>query len=201
MKSSLRNTIVAGTVAAGLLGSGGIAFAQSSTTTPTEQGSATDAAGRSADREARRAEQTADLANRLGVTDEQVTAARDTARAAVEAQFGARPERPTERPTTPPTDEERAARAADREARHDLFDQTFAAELGVSTEQVHAAREAGLQERLAEKVADGTLTQEEADARLQAMQNGERPMRGEGGPGGPGRHGPPSDADGDAPTS
>ena len=199
MKSSLRNTIVAGTVAAGLLGSGGIAFAQSSTTTPTEQGTTTDAAGRSADREARRAERTADLANRLGVTDEQVSTARDAARAAVEAQFGERPERPT----TPPTDDERAAMDADREARRDLFEQTFADELGVSPEQVQAAREAGLQEHLAEKVADGTLTQEEADARLQAMQSGEMPERGRGGPGGPGRHGPPSNgaADSDAPTS
>ena len=65
MKNSLRNTIVAGTVAAGLLASGGIAFAQSATTTPTEQGADTDATGRSADREAHRAEQTADLATRL----------------------------------------------------------------------------------------------------------------------------------------
>jgi len=192
MKNSLRNTIVAGTVAAGLLGSGGIAFAQSATTTPTEQGATTDATGRSADREARRAEQTTDLANRLGVTDEQVTAARDAARAAVEAQYGARPERPTERPTTPPTDEERAAMDADRQARHDLFEQAFAAELGVSTEQIQAAREAGLQEHLAEKVADGTITQEQADARLQAMQNGEMPGgMGHGGPGGRGPGGPP----------
>ncbi len=195
MKNSLRNTIVVGTVAAGLLGSGGIAFAQSDTTTPTEQGTSAESAGRSADREAHRAERAADLANRLGVTDAQVASAREAARAAVEAQYGPRPERPTERPSTPPTDEDRASMDADRQARRDLFEETFAAELGVSAEQLQAAREAGMQEHLAEKVADGTITQEQADARLQAMQSGEMPGgRGHGGPGGRGPGGPP-DAD------
>ncbi|MCU0309474.1 MAG: hypothetical protein MUE36_00820 [Acidimicrobiales bacterium] len=176
MKNTLRNTVVAGTVAAALLASGGVAVAQSATTA--DQPAATAAGSRSTEREARRAERTADLAERLGVTAEQVTAAREAARAAVEAQFGPRPERPT----TPPTAEERAAREATREAARALFDQTFAAELGVSVEQVQAAREAGLQEHLAEKVADGTLTQEEADARLESFRNGEHPVgRGERG--------------------
>lgn len=193
MKTSLRNTIVAGTVAAGLLSGGGLAFAQQSTTTPAEQGADAAATARP-DRAAHQAERANDLATRLGLTNDQVTAAREAAKAAVEAQFGPRPERPT----TPPTDEEKAAMDAGRQARHDLFEQTFADELGVTAEQLQAAKEAGFQAHLADEVASGQITQEQADARLQAMQNGERPP---GGPGGRGHGGPPpADAPAGAPA-
>jgi hypothetical protein len=58
-------------------------------------------------------------------------------------------------------------------------------------EQLQATRTERLRERLDAAVEAGRLTQEEADARLEAHEAGERPTRGEGmGPGeGPFQHG------------
>ena len=69
-----------------------------------------------------------------------------------------------------------------------------AAEQGVDVQTVIDALVADLEEHLARHVADGTLTQEQADAkaadaveRFTAMVNGELPLGGHRGPGGPGR--------------
>ena len=67
--------------------------------------------------------------------------------------------------------------------------EAFAETLGVSPDQVTSAleeirskaqadRAAGLQERLDQAVADGTLTQDEADAVMKAAREGVIPMGG-----------------------
>jgi len=201
MNKPVRNFIAAGAVAAGLLSGGAVALAQTpSTSTSTEQSATTTpdqsrpAPPSAEERAAHEAERNADLATRLGLTVDQVSTAEEAARAAVDAQLGT-PERPATPPSTPPTEAERAAMKAQMDARHDLFEQTFAEQLGVTTDQLRAAREAGLAAHLADEVASGKITQEQADARLQAIQNGEV---GPGGPGGPGHGGPPP---ADAPAS
>jgi hypothetical protein len=69
---------------------------------------------------------------------------------------------------------------------------------GVAVADVVAAMVADAQEHLAQAVADGHLTQEEADERaadleerITALVNGELEFGFPGGPGGPGRHGGP----------
>jgi hypothetical protein len=98
-----------------------------------------------------------------------------------------------------------ASAAADREERQeqrrDRMAELLAEELGISKEEVAAAleavetqlrdevrdeRQAALKERLDAAVAEGTLTQEQADAILAAAEAG---VLG-GGPGGPHGHGP-----------
>lgn len=79
-----------------------------------------------------------------------------------------------------------------------------ASQAGVDTQTVIDAMVADAQEHIAEKVADGTLTQEEADEKLaeltervtERVNNGapERPEGDRPGPGGPG--GPPAQEDG-----
>ncbi len=65
---------------------------------------------------------------------------------------------------------------ASREARVSLED--VAAEQGISADALHTfmqeQHQAEMQERLAQMVADGKLTQEEADQKLEALQNGEK---------------------------
>ncbi len=118
----------------------------------------------------------------------------------------------TESPTTgeEPTAEHREARAAEREQQ---FAAALAEELGIDEETVAAAldtvrtrlmeeraaeRRAALEERLAEAVAAGDLTQEQADALLAAEEAGvlgrgfgPRGGHGRGGFGGPGGPGGP----------
>jgi len=85
----------------------------------------------------------------------------------------------------------------------------IADEAGVDIEDVHAAiqavHETEMRERIAQDVADGTITQAQADWMLEGMDNGY--MLGKGGPGGGGRGngGPrgqgfgPGDGSGDCP--
>jgi hypothetical protein len=137
-----------------------------------------------------RADRAAALAEQLGLSVEDVTAAKDAAKAAVDAQFG-EPVRPD---TPPETDEERDALRAQHEERREAFQSAFATELGVSVDDLDAVRQAQAEEHLAEAVESGRLTQEEADARLDAIQNGEAPSHR--GPGGPGQQGPGPDGAG-----
>lgn len=84
----------------------------------------------------------------------------------------------------------------------------IAAARGVDLEavkaQLQAQRLAEAQARLAEAVANGEMTQEQADQILERLQNGERPFArpGRGGRRGPGgfRNGPPSGAPSGAPN-
>lgn len=198
MKKTARNLIASGMLAATLLGSGAaVASAQSNPTTTTSSTSSTTGSTSSsstrpdapskADHEARHAERTAALAKALGVSTDKVTAAETAARAAVDAEYG-KPTRPTGTPGEKPA-EPTDAQKAEMKARHDLFEKTFAKELGVTTAQLKAANLKLAKAHLAEEVADGRITQAEADARLKAIEDGTAPMGGHGGPGGPGGHG------------
>jgi len=118
-----------------------------------------------------------DLAAILGVTAEDLQAAAETAK-----ESFADAERPT-------TEEEREARQAEVQA-------AFASALGVSVADLEAATEQLKAEKLAEliahvneKVADGTLTQAEADVIIERIETGERPFEGRRGPGGRGFRG------------
>ena len=200
MHKPIRNLIAGGVLAATLIGGGATAAqaatsaASSTTTASASSTSATStAAPTKADHEARRAERAAALAEQLGVTVDQVTTAEDAARAAVDAEYG-RPEKPTTDPGTAPSGqppELTDAQKAELEARHDLFESTFAAKLGVSVADLETAQLAVEQAHLADEVAAGHLTQAQADERLQAIEDGTAPLGGPGGPGGPGRGGPP----------
>lgn len=117
-----------------------------------------------------------DLAAALGVTTDELRAATRAAREAT---------RPDEHPAEPPTAEE-------REALHQQFQAALAAELGINVDQLQATLDGLKAEKVAEaierintKVADGTLTQEQADAIIERIESGEPPFPGPRGP----RHG------------
>lgn len=118
-----------------------------------------------------------ELADALGITADELRDAVTSVREAL---------KPTEHPTTRPTEEERAA-------HHEAFVEALAGELGVSVDALSAAqdaaegaRKAAAIERIEAKVADGTLTQERADAIIEAIENGEKPgFFDHGGPRGP----------------
>ena len=93
----------------------------------------------------------------------------------------------------------------------------LAEQQGVEVADLIDALVADAEEHIAEHVAEGDLTQDEADARLAEIEqritdrvngvepaegdrpaDGDRPDRGERGPGGPGGHGPHGPADEDA---
>lgn len=203
MNSKIRNALIGAALAAGVV-SGGATIASAQTTVPpTEQTTPESTAPATpdtqqapnpdqappCDREGKgpgggnREARTQELATALNKTVEEVTAAEQAAHEAVDAQLGER-----EKPTTPPaTDEERAALEAKMQERHDLFEKTFAEKLGVSVEQLTAAKVSAAKVHLDEEVASGKITQEEADERLAQIQSGEKPMRGSHGPGGRGR--------------
>ncbi len=125
-----------------------------------------------------------ELAEALGITTEELREAMTSVRDAL---------KPAERPTTRPTEEERAA-------QHEVFIEALASELGVSVDALEAAqlavgsaRKAAAIERIEAKVADGTLTQERADAIIEQIESGEKPgfldhggLRGPRGPRGGG---------------
>lgn len=119
-----------------------------------------------------------------------------------------------------PTDDSADETAQDREAlhaeRHQEFIDALAEELGISPEELEEAFEnvraemreerlAALRERLDQRVADGDLTQEQADEIYERAEDGEWPFgrrghhgpRGRFGPGGP--FGPLDDGGDDAP--
>ena len=133
------------------------------------------------EREARRAELTEALAAQLGVSVEDLTAAQDAAKAAVQDAFG-EPTRPERDPDA--TEEEReAAREAMRaqvEERKALYDQTLADTLGISVDELTAARQAVAIAKVQERLDAGEITQEQADAIIERIESGE--WRG------PGRH-------------
>ena len=198
MKKPVRNLIASGMLAATLLG-GGIAIstqaatATAATTTTTPTTSSRTTAPTKADREEHRTERAAALAEALGLTTAQVSKAQDAARVVVDAKYP-RPARPTApttstKPTKPP--EPTAAQKAERQARHDLFEQTFAEKLGVSTADLQAAQLTVEKAHLAAEVKAGHITQAQADARLKAIADGTAPMGGPGGPRGHGGHGGP----------
>lgn len=139
------------------------------------------------------------IASALGVTPDQLRAAMQKVRQA---------QKPATRPTAPPTAEERAARQS-------AFEAALAAELSTSTgvsvsaDAVHNAFQAAqtaaqtqhlaqLKTRLDQAVADGRLTQTQADALYALAQShkpGEMGFRGgfgehRGGPGGQGHAAP-----------
>ena len=180
MTSKLRTLMVGGalgTTALIGLGGGAVAWAQTEGTTPPPADAPAEGHTR---RSERRAELDAALAAELGTTTEELTAARQRAHDAVVAELGevTRPE------SRPETDEERDALKAQFQARKDLFDTKLAEALGISVEDLDAARLSVAEEQLAAKVAAGEITQEQADARLEALRNGEIPDGGFGG-----RHG------------
>ncbi len=105
-----------------------------------------------------------ELADALGVTVDDLQAAAESARDSLGE---------VERPQT----------EEEREALRDELQAAFASALGVSVEdlqaavdELQAARQADAIARIQEKVADGTLTQEEADAIIERIENGERPF-------------------------
>ena len=117
-----------------------------------------------------------ELATALGVTVEELEAAAESVRESF-------------------ADLERPATEEERDALHAELQAAFAAALGISVEDIEAAKatleaehQAEAIARVNEKVADGTLTQEEADAIIERIESGERPFRegrpGRGGPGG-----------------
>jgi len=108
-----------------------------------------------------------DLAAILGVTIEDLRAAAETAKESLGE---------VERPTT---EEERDALKAQMQA-------AFASALGISvadleaaTAQVKAEKQAEAIARVNEKVAEGILTQAQADAIIERIESGERPVRGD----------------------
>jgi hypothetical protein len=125
------------------------------------------------------------LADQLGISVDQLRSAREAAHEAVVAELG-EPERPQPRPST---QEERDALRQQFEQRKALFDQKLAEQLGISVDDLKAARQAVVEADIAEKVASGEITQEQADRMLEALRNGDPPPFGLGGhgPGGFGR--------------
>jgi hypothetical protein len=193
MNSKIRNMILASALATGLIGGGAIASAQTAATTSASSSVAPDSgtATTPADQGPRgprsdedRSARDQELATALNISVEQVTAAQQAAHDAVDAQLG----EPT-KPSGTPTEDDKAA----MQARHDLFDQLFAEQLGITTDQLTAARVSAAQTHLAAEVASGKITQAQADEMLTRIQNGERPgPGGRGGPGGHGHDGPPA---------
>lgn len=179
MTSKLRTLMIGGalgTTALVGLGGGAVAWAQTEGTTPTPPAEAP-AEGHASRHSERRAEADAALAAKLGKTTEEVAAARQSAHDAVVAELGemTRPE------SRPETTEERDALKAQMQARLDLHKTKFAEALGISVEDLAAARLSIAEEQIAAKVASGELTQEQADARLEALRSGEIPDGGFGG--------------------
>jgi len=104
-------------------------------------------------------------------------------------------------PNDAPIEHSQEDREAFRAQRQAHRQELLAAELGISVEElqtamdnVHATLEAErlaeLRERLDQRVADGDLTQEEADEIYAAAEAGEWPRRPGPGHGGPGHGGP-----------
>lgn len=102
-------------------------------------------------------------------------------------------------------EDRRAAHEANRAEREARYNELLAGELGVSVDDLVAARESvketlkaemrvELEARLAERVETGDITQERADEILAAFDAGERPFRD--GPGRRGHHGPRGGFDG-----
>ena len=106
----------------------------------------------------------ADLASRLGVSEENVAEALRAIRAE---------NRTTGRPTAPPDPAERDAALAKALAEKLGIEE---AKVTAALEEIRTARQAekaaALQERLDAAVADGTLTQAEADAVTKAVEKG-----------------------------
>jgi hypothetical protein len=136
-------------------------------------------------------ERAEDLAAELGVTVDQLRAAEQAARQAVQDQLG----QPTRPSTRPPSDEDKAKLQADMKARAELHAKTLADKLGVTTDRLRAAREAVAVKRLDEAVAAGKLTRQQADDLLAKLRQGDGPdlgglFGGKGPGGGHGRGGP-----------
>lgn len=115
-----------------------------------------------------------DLADALGVTEEDLRAAAETARDSL-------------------GEVERPATEEEREALRQQYESAFAQALGVTVEELEAAIEeaqeaakAAAIARVQELVADGAITQERADAIIERIESGEPVFPGRG-PGGPGR--------------
>lgn len=158
------------------LGAGiGVAGMASATTTPTPTPSASvggstgtdqEGMGRHGGRGGHGMEQASELAAKLGVDEAKVA---DALKAFREAN----------RPTTPPAEGQKP----DPAAREAALAKSLAASLGIDEAKVTAALQeirseeqaehaAGLKSRLDKAVADGKLTQAEADAVTKAVQNG-----------------------------
>ena len=191
MKKQIRTAIVGAALAVGMLGGGAIATAQTTTTTTAASTSSTTSSATArpsrADHAAQDAKRDKELAAKLGVTVDQITAARKAANTVVDAKYGAPPDRPSASSNTKPA-KPTAAQAAAMKARHTLFEKTFAEKLGVTVTQLRAAEMAIAKTHLAADVAAGRITQAQADAQLAAIANGTA------GPGGPGGHGGPPPA-------
>lgn len=69
------------------------------------------------------------------------------------------------------TDEEREALRAEREAERQAFVDDVAAELGVTSDELTGAFRTVAIERIQEKVADGTITQERADELIERIES------------------------------
>ncbi|WP_108665908.1 hypothetical protein [Euzebya rosea] len=78
----------------------------------------------------------------------------------------------SDRPDREPlTDEEREALRAEREAERQAFVDDVAAELGVTSDELTGAFRTVAIERVQEKVADGTITQERADEIIERIES------------------------------
>ena len=161
-------------VAAGVLALGagvGIAGVAAADPTPTPNPTATGSASPGTDRPGggrhgggfRDGAQVTELASKLGVTEEQLTEA-------------LRAIREENRSTTPPTDQTReqrdAALAKALAEKLNLDEAKVTQALAELREAKQAERAAALKERLDAAVADGTLTQAEADAVTKAVEQG-----------------------------
>jgi transposase-like protein len=159
-------------VAAGVLALGagvGIAGVAAAAPTPTPNPTATGSAAPDSDRPGGRTggfrdgAQVTELAGKLGVTEEQLTEA-------------LRAIREENRSTTPPTDQTReqrdAALAKSLAEKLNLDEAKVSQALAEIRAAKQAERAAALKERLDAAVADGTLTQAEADAVTKAVEQG-----------------------------
>jgi hypothetical protein len=208
MNSTVRSLLISSALIGGAVVTGAVAFAQDgsggptteapSTEVPTTEAPAPDAPVPDASapddqgehcehghRGERREEFDQAMAQQLGISVDDLRAAREAAHQAVVAELGEMPW-PESRPDT---QEERDAIRQQLEQRKQLFDQKLAEQLGISVDDLKAARVAVAEARIAERVANGDLTQEQADRLLEAIRNGEEPPFGPG-RGGFGHHGP-----------
>jgi hypothetical protein len=175
MNKTLRNAVAGGVLAVTVLGGGAVAVAQTPVgETLTESGPAGGLLDRWRERRAeRRAEWTEAMAAQLGTSADELRDARRVAHDAVVAELGEF-ERPDSRPDT---DEERDALRAQLQQRKDAFDAALAAELGIEVQALRDARVAVVAPKLDEAVAAGRITQERADAIVEAVGTGQIPER------------------------
>jgi hypothetical protein len=158
MPLTLSRRIIAASVA-GVIGLGALAAAPAMAEEVAQQTEAREHPRLAEWRQERRAARQEAMAAQLGITVEEYRAAVVAAHEAVVAELG-----PID-PDNPPDD---AALSARRDARQ----AALAEALGISVDELRAAARVVLEDRLDELVANGRITQEQADEALAAFDDG-----------------------------